>query len=50
MTIEYHPTKPSILAGGSFNGEVYIWDTSKEDENLLSKSNIDDYFHRECIS
>lgn len=50
MTIEFHPVKPSILVGGSFNGEIFLWDTSKEDEPLISKSSIDDYFHREMIT
>ena len=34
----------------NFKGEIYLWDLLKEDENLNSKSSIDDYFHREAIS
>ena len=34
----------------NFKGEIYLWDLSKEDENLIAKSSIDDYFHREAIS
>lgn len=36
MALKFHPTKPSILAGGSFNGEIFLWDISKEDETLIS--------------
>ncbi|KRX07564.1 WD40-repeat-containing domain [Pseudocohnilembus persalinus] len=49
MSVEFHPSKPQILVGGSFNGEIFLWDISKDDENLISKSNIDDYFHREAV-
>lgn len=38
MSIGFHPVKPSIIVGGSFNGEIYLWDLSKEDNNLVCKS------------
>mmetsp|Transcript_40263 Transcript_40263/g.35789 ORF Transcript_40263/g.35789 Transcript_40263/m.35789 type:complete len:90 (-) Transcript_40263:952-1221(-) len=50
MCIEFHPTKPSLIAGGTFNGEVYLWDISQQEENVLFYSKIDDYFHREAVS
>ena len=50
MSLEFHPTKPSWLVGGSFNGEIYIWDLSKEEDNIIGKSSIDDYFHREAVT
>jgi WD40 repeat protein len=42
--------KPSLLACGSYSGEIFLYDLSREDENLIAKSNIDDYYHREIIS
>eukprot|EP01062_Namystynia_karyoxenos_P065929 TRINITY_DN59982_c0_g1_i1.p1 TRINITY_DN59982_c0_g1~~TRINITY_DN59982_c0_g1_i1.p1 ORF type:complete len:623 (+),score=216.84 TRINITY_DN59982_c0_g1_i1:78-1871(+) len=27
-SIAFHPTQPSLLLGGSYTGEVYLWDTS----------------------
>jgi WD40 repeat protein len=51
--LEFHPTKPSWLIGGSFNGEIFLWDLAREDaaaEQLLAKSSVDEYFHRECVS
>ena len=28
MCIAYHPERPTIIAGGMFNGEIRVWDTS----------------------
>ena len=50
MSLQFHPTKPSILAGGNFNGEIFLWDLSREDDPLISSSTIDDYFHTEAIT
>eukprot|EP00913_Durusdinium_trenchii_P000276 g250.t1 len=48
MCIAFHPTKPSILAGGTYNGELQIWNTgSGELDPLVASSSIDDYLHRE---
>ncbi|CAJ1403311.1 unnamed protein product [Effrenium voratum] len=50
MCVAFHPTKPSILAGGTYNGELQIWNTgSGELDPLVASSSIDDYFHREAI-
>jgi WD40 repeat protein len=50
MSLAFHPTKPSLLAGGTYNGELMIWDTASDDlDPLLASSSIDDYFHREAI-
>ncbi|CAE7173449.1 Dync2i2 [Symbiodinium pilosum] len=27
MCVAFHPTKPSVLAGGTYNGELQIWNT-----------------------
>lgn len=50
MCLAFHPAKPNVLAGGTYNGELMIWDTASEDlDPLLASSSIDDYFHREAI-
>lgn len=41
---------PSIVAAGSFSGEVLIWNTALNDEVLVASTSIGDYFHREPIS
>ena len=33
MCLAYHPERPTILAGGMFNGEIRVWDTSLLEES-----------------
>mgnify|MGYP001049787315 CR=1 FL=1 len=49
--IEFHPQDPLILAGGTINGEIFIWNVGAEGSNsqIISKSDADEYFHREPI-
>lgn len=50
MCLAFHPTQPALLAGGTYNGELMIWDTASTDlDPLVASSSIDDYFHREAI-
>jgi WD40 repeat protein len=49
MCVACHPEEPAFIAAGSFNGEVYVWNTAAE-EQLVACTQIDDYFHREPIS
>ena len=37
--ISTHPEKPSVIAAGSFNGEVIVWDTSTSTNNNSLGSN-----------
>jgi len=48
-SLAFHPSNPSILAGGTFNGEIYLWDIFKTDP-LLCVSRIDEYYHREAVT
>jgi hypothetical protein len=45
----FHPTDPLILAGGTVNGEIYLWNIDSE-EPQICVSAIDEYFHREAIT
>lgn len=47
--IEFHPTDPVILAGGTLNGEIYLWNINNEDP-YICHSAIDEYYHRESIT
>jgi len=50
MCLAFHPTKPGLLAGGTYNGELQIWNTADgELDPFVASSSIDDYFHREAI-
>ncbi|XP_055888204.1 cytoplasmic dynein 2 intermediate chain 2-like isoform X1 [Biomphalaria glabrata] len=50
MSLEFHPANPAWLAGGNFNGEVILWDLSREDDLVLATSGIGDESHREPVS
>lgn len=49
VSLAFHPTQPAVLAGGTYNGELMIWNTAEELDPLVAASTIDDYFHREAI-
>lgn len=48
-SVSCHPKYPSILAAGTYSGEVLVWDTNFA-EPLIAKTEIDDYFHREPVT
>lgn len=50
MCVACHPEQPSLVAAGSFNGEVLLFDLSSKDQPLRHSSQINDYFHREPVS
>lgn len=50
MCVAFHPIQPSWIAGGTFNGEVIIWDVSNTENSLIASSGIGDDSHREPVS
>ncbi|KAK3596559.1 hypothetical protein CHS0354_010436 [Potamilus streckersoni] len=50
MCIAFHPQNPALIAGGNFNGEVMLWDLSREDDTLVCTSGIGDDAHQEPVS
>jgi len=50
MCLEFHPTNPAWLVGGNFNGEVIVWDLSREDDLVIASSGIGNDAHREPVS
>lgn len=45
MCLDFHPTEPSLLAGGNFQGDLLIWDIARIDtqmggDALLTNSNV----------
>jgi WD40 repeat protein len=50
MCIAFHPKSPSLIAGGSFNGTVFVWDLSDRDDPKTWRSPNEDFSHKEFIS
>ena len=54
MCIEFHPEKPNLIAGGTYNGCVQVWNLSQLDgeDNLLgsSGSRINSLSHRDPVT
>lgn len=49
MCISFHPTLPSILVGGTFNGSIHIWKLF-ETQPLIASSKMEIYSHQEPIA
>ncbi|XP_072344935.1 cytoplasmic dynein 2 intermediate chain 2 [Scyliorhinus torazame] len=49
MCLAFHPVEPSLIAGGLYNGEVLVWNSSKSDDPLIARSGISDDTHREPV-
>ena len=47
--VTWHPTDPVILAGGTLNGHIIIWNID-EPTPLVHMSEADEYHHREAIT
>jgi len=53
--IAFHPTEPALLAGGTFNGEVVLWDLSQEsagggDPQVAKSDSLGEARHREPVT
>ncbi|GFR49871.1 hypothetical protein Agub_g11973, partial [Astrephomene gubernaculifera] len=40
MSCAFHPTHPALIAGGTFNGELYVWDLSREGDPQRGRSDV----------
>lgn len=50
MCITFHPNLPSVIAGGTFNGEVQVWDLGREDDALVATTGMGSDSHREPVT
>ncbi|KAM4720205.1 cytoplasmic dynein 2 intermediate chain 2 [Anableps anableps] len=44
-----HPERPALIAGGLFNGEVVVWDTSRTQDLVLAQTGMSADSHREPV-
>lgn len=48
--VAFHPTHPALVAGGTINGEVVVWDLSREGDMQRARSALTDLSHREPVT
>ncbi|XP_015244776.1 PREDICTED: WD repeat-containing protein 34 [Cyprinodon variegatus] len=44
-----HPERPALIAGGLYNGEVLVWDTSRTQDPVLAQTGMSADSHREPV-
>ncbi|KAI8926392.1 WD40-repeat-containing domain protein [Entophlyctis helioformis] len=50
MSIAFHPETPSLVAGGTFNGEIIVWTTAADQQDpVVASSKPSDLAHQEPI-
>eukprot|EP01033_Poteriospumella_lacustris_P001241 gene1241-904_t len=49
MCVACHPLIPSVVAAGSFNGEVVLWDLVQHDQGPWYTSPIIEYAHKDAV-
>lgn len=50
MSIAFHPVVPSLIVGGTFNGDVYVYDIGREDDTVIAWSGVGENSHKDPIS
>lgn len=45
-----HPELPAVIAGGTFSGEVRVWNTGLTGDPLLAYSGLSDLGHKEPVA
>ncbi|KAL4609563.1 WD repeat-containing protein 34 [Arapaima gigas] len=49
MSISFHPSRPSLIAGGLYTGEVVVWDTNQIQDPVLAKTGMSPDTHRDPV-
>lgn len=50
MSVAFHPVIPSLIVGGTFNGDVYVYDIGREDDTFIAWSGVGDNSHKDPVS
>ena len=48
--VSFHPELPAVIAGGTFSGEVRVWNTGLAGDPLLASSGFSDLTHKEPVA
>eukprot|EP00075_Anas_platyrhynchos_P008236 XP_021130255.2 WD repeat-containing protein 34 isoform X2 [Anas platyrhynchos] len=49
LCLAFHPSQPSLIAGGLFSGEVVVWDTSRREDPLIWRTGLTDDTHTDPV-
>ncbi|KAM6951625.1 cytoplasmic dynein 2 intermediate chain 2 [Aplochiton taeniatus] len=49
MALSFHPSLPSLIAGGLYSGEVVVWDTSRTEDPVMAQTGMSADTHREPV-
>ncbi|NXC25326.1 WDR34 protein, partial [Campylorhamphus procurvoides] len=49
MCLAFHPSQPSMIAGGLFSGELVVWDTSRTEDPVIWRTGMTDDTHTDPV-
>ncbi|KFP45878.1 WD repeat-containing protein 34, partial [Chlamydotis macqueenii] len=49
MSLAFHPSQPSLIAGGLFSGELVVWDTSRTEDPVIWRTGMTDDTHTDPV-
>ncbi|KFP89432.1 WD repeat-containing protein 34, partial [Apaloderma vittatum] len=49
MCLAFHPSRPSLIAGGLFSGELVVWDTSRTEDPVIWRTGMTDDTHTDPV-
>uniref|UniRef100_H0Z0T7 Dynein 2 intermediate chain 2 n=1 Tax=Taeniopygia guttata TaxID=59729 RepID=H0Z0T7_TAEGU len=49
MCVAFHPSQPSLIAGGLFSGELVVWDTSRTEDPVIWRTGMTDDTHTDPV-
>ncbi|KAI9332116.1 WD40-repeat-containing domain protein [Obelidium mucronatum] len=48
-SIAFHPDSPNIVAGGTYQGEIIIWNMNEKDDPVVMTSKMNEYSHQDPV-
>ncbi|KFW87773.1 WD repeat-containing protein 34, partial [Phalacrocorax carbo] len=49
MCLAFHPSQPSLIAGGLFSGELVVWDTGRTEDPVIWRTGMTDDTHTDPV-